>query len=81
MRILKTDRREMAFALIVAACQCALAAAGNGREWNVGNKTFYGRLDDGPVGEAAAVCDPNVKQLSGYFKINGTMNVSVVARE
>jgi hypothetical protein len=35
-------------------------------EWDVGNKTLHGdshgRLDDGPVGEAAAVCDPNVKQ-------------------
>jgi hypothetical protein len=54
--------KKMAFALTAAARQCAPAAAGNGREWDVGNKASYGRLDGGPVGEAAAVCDPNAKQ-------------------
>jgi hypothetical protein len=55
-------QEKMAFALTVAARQCAPAAAGNGREWDVGNKASYDRLDGGPVGEAAAVCDPNAKQ-------------------
>ena len=54
-----------------------LAFAGSAsaiRTWTDGNRTFEGFLEDAPVEDG--FCDPSVKQLSGYFKINGTHNAN-----
>jgi hypothetical protein len=44
-----------------------LAGASAVRDWTVGNATFTGMLDEKEV--RTGLCDPDVKQLSGYFKV------------